>query len=73
MNLSGNIFANMLPVVCDQHYSALAEMPENSTNSCTSVRALCNIKTDCAKNRRLQWGYRLRTDKNPLFQLLMQF
>ena len=51
VNVIGNLFENMWPVVCDQHYSF------GSVDNCRSVRDLCNISSDRNENRRLQRGH----------------
>ena len=53
VNVNGDLFDNMWPVVCDQHYRSKSA---NEPYSCTSVRTLCNIESDRTKNQRLQRG-----------------
>ena len=56
MNVVGNLFGNMWPVVCDQHYTAFLEETAGRTTNCPLVRDLCNINSDRTANRHLQRG-----------------
>ena len=56
-DVSGTLFDNDWPTVCDLHYR------EYDWEGCDVVRRLCNVKEDRAQNRRLQRGFRLDGDK----------
>ena len=55
-DVSGTLFANDWPTVCDLHYR------EYDWEDCDVVRRLCNVNDDRAQNRRLQRGFRTEND-----------
>ena len=56
-DVSGTLFDNEWPTVCDLHYR------EYDWEGCDVVRRLCNVNNDRAQNRRLQRGFRMEKDK----------
>ena len=55
-DVSGTLFDNDWPTVCDLHYR------EYDWEGCDVVRRLCNVNNDRAQNRRLQRGFRTKDD-----------
>ena len=58
-DVSGTLFDNDWPTVCDLHYR------EYDWQGCDIVRKLCNVNEDRAQNRRLQRGFRTGSDEDP--------
>ena len=59
IDVSGTLFDNDWPTVCDLHYR------EYDWQGCDVVRRLCNINEDRAQRRRLQRGFRKENDTDP--------
>ena len=58
-DVSGTLFDNDWPTVCDLHYR------EYDWQGCAVVRKLCNVNEDRAQKRRLQRGFRTGDDEDP--------
>ena len=58
-DVSGRLFENDWPTVCDLHYR------EYDWQGCDVVRRLCNVNEDRAQKRRLQRGFRKENDNDP--------